>query len=102
MRFLLTADEFGAAEALRIGLVQEITPVGHLLGRAVDIARRIAAQAPLGVQATIANARAARAIGERAAIAQLRDQLSTILTSEDAAEGLASFVERRPGRSTGS
>ena len=26
MRFLLTADEFGAAEALRIGLVQEVVP----------------------------------------------------------------------------
>ena len=28
MRFLLTAEEFGAAEALRIGLVQEVVPAG--------------------------------------------------------------------------
>ena len=33
-RFLLTAEEFGAAEALRIGLVQEVVPAGTHLQRA--------------------------------------------------------------------
>jgi enoyl-CoA hydratase/carnithine racemase len=47
MRFLLTADEFGAAEALRIGLVQEVTRPGAAR-RARAIAQRIAAQAPSG------------------------------------------------------
>src|SRR4051812_13473923 len=45
MRFLLTAEEFGAAEALRIGLVQEVVPAGQQLDRAVAIAEVIAAQA---------------------------------------------------------
>ena len=36
MRFLLTAEEFGAAEALRIGLVQEVVPAGTHVGRARD------------------------------------------------------------------
>jgi len=102
MRFLLTAEEFGAEEARRIGLVQELVSTGRQVDRAVEIARLIADQAPLGVQATIANARAARAAAERAAVAHLRSVLSGLLTSQDAAEGLSSFVERRPGRFSGS
>ena len=54
MRWLLTGDELGAEEALRIGLVQEIAPRGAHLEKAIAIAETIAAQAPLGVQATLA------------------------------------------------
>jgi len=88
MRYLLTADELGADEALRIGLVQEVVPAGTQLSRAVSIARVIAEQAPLGVQATLANARVARAAAGRAAVEHLRETLPGILHSADAAEGL--------------
>lgn len=101
MRFLLTAEEFGADQALRIGLVQEVVSAGRQLDRAVAIARAVAAQAPLGVQGTLANARAWRADAERAAVAHLRELLPVVLGSEDAAEGLRSFIERRAGRFTG-
>ena len=101
MRFLLTAEEFGATEALRIGLVQEVVEPGRQLGRAVEIAQRISAQAPLGVQGTLANARVARDEGMEAAVAHLRGLLPSILGSDDAAEGVTSFLERRPGRFTG-
>ena len=70
MRFLLTAEEFGAAEALRIGLVQEVVPAG--LGRGPDAGRD--------------------------AIASL---LPGIMRSQDAAEGLRSFTERREAHFTG-
>jgi enoyl-CoA hydratase len=101
MRFLLTADELGAAEALRIGLVQEVVPTGTQFERATDVARTIAAQAPLGVQATLANARVARAAAERAAAQHLRETVPRVLGSEDATEGLRSFVERRTAQFTG-
>lgn len=101
MRFLLTGAEFGADEALRIGLVQEVVPAGDQRGRALEIAQQIAAQAPMAVQATLANARLARTAGDRRASEHLRDVLPTILASEDAAEGLQSFVERRAARFAG-
>lgn len=101
MRFLLTAEEFGADEAYRIGLVQEVVAPGEQLARAVEIAELIAAQAPLGVQATLANARIARDAGEDLARDHLRDVLARILVSEDAAEGFRSFLERREARFTG-
>lgn len=95
MRFLLTGEEFGAAEALRIGLVQEVVPHGKHVERARAIAKVIADQAPLGVQGTLANARVAATQGHAAACVHLKELLGRIIASEDAAEGLKSFVERR-------
>ncbi|NUP05447.1 MAG: crotonase/enoyl-CoA hydratase family protein [Polyangiaceae bacterium] len=101
MRYLLTADEFGAAEALRIGLVQEVVPAGQHVDRARAIAKRIAKQAPRGVQGTLANARVAATQGQRAAVDHLATLLPRVMNSEDAAEGLASFLQRREARFTG-
>jgi enoyl-CoA hydratase/carnithine racemase len=101
MRWLLTGDEFDAAEALRIGLVQEVVPAGEQLPRAVALAETIAAQAPLGVYATLASSRAAIPAAERAAEARLMPDLVPIMASADVAEGLRAFLERRPGRFTG-
>jgi enoyl-CoA hydratase/carnithine racemase len=101
MRYLLTAEEFGADEARRIGLVQEVVPVGQQLDRARALARLIAEQAPLGVQATLANARIARDAGPAAAAGHLAAVLPEILRSEDSVEGVRSFVERRTATFTG-
>ena len=101
MRFLLTAEPFGAAEALRIGLVQEVTARGDLLDRAVSLAQKIAAQAPLGVRATLASARVGLRDGEEAAARALPAQLASLLTSDDKREGVQSFVERRAGKFAG-
>jgi len=95
MRFLLTAEEFGAEEALRIGLVQEIVPPGQHVQRAIELAKVIARQAPLGVRGTLENARIAAETGQRAATAHLSQLLPAIMASADAAEGMASFVQRR-------
>src|SRR5262249_52559087 len=95
MRFLLTAEEFGAAEALRIGLVQDVVPKGQHVDRARALAHLIAKQAPLGVQGTLANARMAETKGMGAAKEHLAALLEQTLASEDAVEGMMSFTERR-------
>lgn len=99
MRWLLTGDEFDSQEALRIGLVQEVVPPGRQLERAIEIAETIAAQAPLGVRATIASAR--RVLAEEEAARALMPELMRLMASEDAREGLMSFVERRAARFEG-
>lgn len=101
MRYLLTGDEIPAAEALRLGLVQEVTEPGRQFDRALEIAETIARQAPLGVQASLASARRARSEGDRAAIARLLPDLVPIMASDDAAEGVRSFIERREARFKG-
>jgi enoyl-CoA hydratase len=95
MRWLLTGDEFDAAEAYRIGLVQEVVPLGEQVKRAVALAERIAEQAPLGVQATLASAHLAVREGERAAADQLVPDLLPLFGTEDGQEGVRSFLERR-------
>jgi enoyl-CoA hydratase len=101
MRFLLTAEEFGAEEAWRIGLVQEVVDPGRQRDRALELAQLVAAQAPLGVRGTLANARVARAAAERAAVEHLGELLPGVLRSEDAQEGVRSFLERRSASFTG-
>lgn len=97
MRWLLTGDELDASEALRIGLVQEVVPPGEQLARATALAQQIAAQAPLGVYATLASSRYALAEAEATAAARLLPDLQPLMASEDVKEGLQAFVERRPG-----
>ncbi|MGB8386846.1 crotonase/enoyl-CoA hydratase family protein [Mycobacterium sp.] len=97
MRWLLTGDEFDASEAHRIGLVQEVADdAATALDRAREIAHTIADRAaPLGVRATLASAHLARLRGEAAAIERLRPDVTPLFASEDAAEGVQSFIERR-------
>jgi enoyl-CoA hydratase/carnithine racemase len=95
MRYLLTADEFDAATAARIGLAQEVVAHGQQLEAAMAIAQRIAKQAPLAVRETLASCRMAVEESEAAANAALLPNARRLMQSEDAAEGVRSFVERR-------
>lgn len=95
MYHLLVVDEFDSAEALRCGLVQEVVPAGQELERALELAGKIVKLAPLAVQATKASSRLYSLQGQEAAVAEFRQVQQRLANSEDAAEGVASFVERR-------
>ncbi|MET0805999.1 MAG: crotonase/enoyl-CoA hydratase family protein [Lacisediminihabitans sp.] len=94
MRWILTGDLFDAAEAHRIGLVQEVVPDGEQYARGLELARKVAAQAPLAVQAALANARTAVRDGDAAAEAGLQPELVRLASSEDAAIGMTAFATR--------
>ena len=101
MYHLLTSDEFDAAEAYRIGLVQEVVATGTQLNRAIEIAEVICTNAPLAIQATKASSARYVREGEEACIEALGATQSRLAASEDAAEGVAAFRDRRQGRFTG-
>ena len=98
LEMVLTGREVPAREALEIGLVTRVVPPAQL-GQAVDeTARGLAASPP-----------AALALGKEAfyralelpyaqALAHLRDLLTIVARSEDAQEGIAAFLEKRPPR----
>jgi enoyl-CoA hydratase/carnithine racemase len=67
----------------------------------VAIGEKIASQAPLGVRATLRSARLARQEGDAVAARALRAEIRELMATDDAREGLQSFVERRAGRFTG-
>jgi enoyl-CoA hydratase/carnithine racemase len=101
MYHLLRADEFGAAEAYRIGLVQEVVDPGEQIERAVELAREMLQCSPLALMHTIANARLALDRDEPAAIEAIPAMAATVQATADFQEGIASFIERRPAQFTG-
>jgi enoyl-CoA hydratase len=94
-RYLLTGDEMPAEEAYRLGMVQALCEPGEQLERAAELAGRIASAAPLGVQGSLRSSRTCQLEGEAAAIAVTFAGMRAVMQSEDAAEGVRSFVERR-------
>lgn len=98
---LLTADIFDSAEALRLNFVQKVVPAGQELAEALRLAQAIAAQAPLAVVATRQNVRKALEHGPLVAMEDFLAVQQRLSSSEDAAEGLRAFVEKRPARFAG-
>lgn len=94
-RYLLTGDRWTADQAMAWGMVQELTPVGGQLERAMEIAERIAAAAPLAVQASLAASRQALEADRETAVQYINTHFRDIAQTEDAREGVLSFVERR-------
>jgi enoyl-CoA hydratase/carnithine racemase len=98
---LLTGDEFGSAEALRLNFIQRVVPAGEQLNEAIKIAEAIAAQAPLAVVATRQNVLKAVEQGPLVAMHEFISVQKTLSNSEDAKEGVQSFIEKRAARFTG-
>ena len=95
MKLLLTAEMIDAHEAARIGLINEVVVEGTPLERALAIARQIAANSPVAVQAVkqhisqcIANDALAQEPAEQLAGDRVRE-------SSDFAEGVSAFREKR-------
>lgn len=101
MRYLLTGDALDAQEALRLGLVQEVVPAERLKERAVELATAVANAAPIGVRHTLTVARRVHDEGLQAGLDLIAPLRTEILGTQDAAEGLASFKEKRAGNYVG-
>lgn len=103
MRWLLTGEEFDAAEARRIGVIQELADDAQAArARALAIAKSIAVvAAPLAVRATLESAHEALDSGDATAVAALMPRLQALFGTADVAEGIQSFVERRAAVFTG-
>jgi len=100
-RVLLTGDRWDAETALRWGMVQELVEPGEQVQRALAIARAVADAAPLGVQGCLKATRYGLGHSRDEAVVQMMGDLVPVMKSEDAAEGVKSFVERRKAVFTG-
>lgn len=94
-QYLLTGDAIDAAEAERIGLVNEVVPSGELMERAMNWARRLAAGAPLALRYTkqAVNAQVKRALLDSFDVSTAFELVT--FASEDHREALAALREKR-------
>ena len=92
---LFTGDVFDAAEALRIGLVSEVTPHDQLLPAARALAGRIAANPPLAVRHLKAGLNRFAYGDPREIGAWAIEKIRLLMQTEDHREGVASFLEKR-------
>jgi enoyl-CoA hydratase/carnithine racemase len=97
----LTGRRIKADEALAWGLVDEVVPLAGLKDAAIRLAREIAENAPLAVQATRATLRAELAAAVKAQTDHEFAEQSVLRKTKDFAEGVRAVAERRAGNFTG-
>jgi enoyl-CoA hydratase len=101
LEMILTGARLSAAEALRIGLVERVVAPERVLTEAMDLARAMAAKAPVALryakEAVVKGLALPLAEGLR-----LEGDLSTLLrTTDDRLEGARAFLDKRKPRWTG-
>jgi enoyl-CoA hydratase/carnithine racemase len=97
MRYILTGDHWTAAEAYRMGTVQEVLPTADAaLQRAIELAGKIADCGPLGVKTSLASAHLAVDSVEATALTQLDAQYGALYHTRDFQEGRDAEAEGRP------
>jgi enoyl-CoA hydratase len=96
LKLLITGEIISAAEAYRIGLVDEIVPSAELLPRAEKLALAIAANAPLALRHTLAAVHAGYDLPLRQALDLESSLFGLCCATEDKAEGTRAFLEKRP------
>lgn len=96
LRMILTGEMIPALEALRIGLVEEVVAPDQLLTRGEQIARIIAAQAPLAVAKSLEAVYAGYDLPLRQALDLEAGLFGLCCATGDKAEGTKAFLEKRP------
>ncbi|MFF2964056.1 enoyl-CoA hydratase-related protein [Streptomyces sp. NPDC057963] len=96
LEILLTGDPLSAARAEQLGLVNHLTPPGQALNKALELAHRIARNAPLSIAAVKRAVNERTAYGDRDAFRQQDQLVAPVLASHDAQEGAHTFAEKRP------
>lgn len=94
-RMLFSGERIDAAKAQAIGLVDEVTPAGGVLDAALDLARRINANAPLAVAAAKRSVNLGTQMALADALKLEAGLFGGLFRSEDVAEGVAAFLEKR-------
>jgi enoyl-CoA hydratase len=95
MELILTGRSIGAAEAERLGLVTRVVPADATVDAALELAALIAGMPPLAVRAAKAAIRAATERPLSIGLAEERAAFFALFDTEDQAEGMQAFTDKR-------
>jgi enoyl-CoA hydratase len=95
MDLVLTGRTISAGEAEAMGLVSRVVPADETLTAALDLARTIAAKAPIAVLAAKEAVRLAEELPLSAGLRHERRAFFALFASDDQGEGMSAFVEKR-------
>ena len=95
MEMILTGRTMGAREAEAHGLVSLVVPAEATVPAALELAGRIAAMPPVAVMAAKAAVNRAEEVPLEAGLADERRSFFRLFDTEDQAEGMAAFMEKR-------
>jgi len=101
MEMLLTGDPMSADAAARFGLVNKVVPGAELMATAREYARRIAANAPLALQAAKELALRSRDLDLASGLRMEQVTNRMLMATDDAREGPKAFAEKRAPRFKG-
>src|SRR5581483_3736114 len=98
-RYALTGERFGAAEAMRIGLAHQVVPLDRLAAAGEEMVGRLLENGPVAMAETKAWAlKSAWGGFDAATLDKLVESHAAKRRTSEAAEGLASFAEKRSAR----
>jgi enoyl-CoA hydratase len=95
LKMILTGGMVSAAEALRIGLVDEVVAPEKLMERGRELAGQIAAMPPLAVKASIAAVQDGADMTLAEGLTMEASAFARLCATEDKREGTAAFLEKR-------
>jgi len=95
MKMALTAEPILAEEAYELGMVAELCEKGQALNAAIELAEKIAKNAPLGIIASAEIIRETQGRTEAEFWAYQKSQVDVVFSSEDGKEGATAFAEKR-------
>lgn len=101
LEMLLSGEMIGAAEALRLGLVNQVVPAGELRAAAEALARKIAANPPWALRLCQEAVRQGMEMNLAEGLLLEASLFALACNSEDMREGTQAFLEKRPPRFTG-
>lgn len=98
LKLTLTGDRISAAEAARIGLVDEVVPHARLEERTLEIAERIGSRSALAVRLAKAAVQASARLPLNQGLRYEQSLFALVMASQDKEEGVRAFLEKRDPR----
>lgn len=101
MQLILTGDRIPAAEAFRIGLVDQVVPHDELAARTMELANKIAEKSPVAVRLAKEAVKASTRLPLDQGLRFEQGLFAIVFSTHDKEEGVRAFLEKRPAQWTG-